>query len=432
MSSDIPRGIIELGNINIKCLIFRINNDNTSEILSTYTIKSEGIHNGVIINSKKASDVIRSCISTAEKKAKVLIKKIIVVIEQPEFLCTKLSKNKKIDGSKIHKYDIDFLLKEAKKQVTSNDDKQSIIHIFNHNYNVDGKKFKEEPIDVYANSLSHEMTFITMPKNNLKNIRQAFLNCDIEIERFISCTFALAVKLLNINELQSGSILIDMGFEKTSLGLFKNLALVHSITLPIGINHIKKDISKICSLSLKESEIISNKIDFSFQKNKELQGSSVEGISLDKLINSMIFNLEFLCDTIDGIPFDELSDYVTVNLTEKGEKKFRQELIILGKNEEQIDVWFKFAKFAVAKRYRTLDAKKVHATIQSAEHFVKRYLELAKRINSKIKLDLVIQETQNLTKNIQKFLESDLYLSQAIHENSQIPYADWDENYGGS
>jgi len=270
MSSDIPRGIIELGNINIKCLIFRINNDNTSEILSTYTIKSEGIHNGVIINSKKASDVIRSCISTAEKKAKVLIKKIIVVIEQPEFLCTKLSKNKKIDGSKIHKYDIDFLLKEAKKQVTSNDDKQSIIHIFNHNYNVDGKKFKEEPIDVYANSLSHEMTFITMPKNNLKNIRQAFLNCDIEIERFISCTFALAVKLLNINELQSGSILIDMGFEKTSLGLFKNLALVHSITLPIGINHIKKDISKICSLSLKESEIISNKIDFSFQKNKEL------------------------------------------------------------------------------------------------------------------------------------------------------------------
>ena len=26
MSSDDPRGIIELGNINIKCLIFRINN----------------------------------------------------------------------------------------------------------------------------------------------------------------------------------------------------------------------------------------------------------------------------------------------------------------------------------------------------------------------------------------------------------------------
>tara|TARA_Y100001960_G_C14750567_1_gene868178 strand:- start:175 stop:840 length:666 start_codon:yes stop_codon:yes gene_type:complete len=169
-----------------------------------------------------------------------------------------------------------------------------------------------------------------------------------------------------------------------------------------------------------------------FQKNPELQDSSVEGISLDKSVNSMIFNLEFLCDTIDGIPFDELSDYVTANIKEKGEEEFRRELIILGKNQDQIDVWFEFAKFAVAKRYRTLDIKKVYATIQSADHFVKQYLRLAKKINSKINLDSVVQETQGLTIHIQKFLKSDPYLSQAIHENSQIPYADWDENYGGS
>ena len=193
-----------------------------------------------------------------------------MVVEQPEFLCTKLSKQRKIDGSKIKKYDIDFLLKEAKKQVTHNDENQSIIHIFNHNYIVDGKTFIEEPIDVYANFLSHEMTFITMPKNNLKNINQAFINCDIEVERFISCTFALAVNLLNANQLQSGSVLMNLDTEKTSLGLFKNLALVHSVTIPIGINHIIKDISKICSLNLKESEIICKKIDFSFENNEEL------------------------------------------------------------------------------------------------------------------------------------------------------------------
>ena len=169
-----------------------------------------------------------------------------------------------------------------------------------------------------------------------------------------------------------------------------------------------------------------------FQKNVELQGSSVEGISLDKSINSMIFHLEFLCDTIDGIPFDELSDYVSINITEKGEKKFRQELIILGKNNEQIDVWFEFSKFAVANRFRVLDSKKILTTIQSANLFVKRYLKLAKRIDQKKSLGSVIKDAQNLTNKIQKFFETDPYLSQALHENSQIPYADWDENYGGS
>jgi len=184
-------------------------------------------------------------------------------------LCTKLSKDRKINGSKVQKEDIEFLLKEAKKQVNLNDKKQSIIHIFNHNYIVDGKTFLEEPIDVYADYLSHEMTFITMPKNNIKNINQTFINCDIEVERLISCTFALAIELLNYDDFFNGSILVDLGFEKTSLGLFKNLALINSFTLPIGINHIVKDISKICSLSLEESNTITKEINFSFDSNNQ-------------------------------------------------------------------------------------------------------------------------------------------------------------------
>ncbi len=270
MRSDDVRGIIELSNINLNCVIFKIDCENNLEILATAQNISEGIHNGVIVNLTKASNAIRLCISSAEKKVGILLKKINVVVEQPEFLCTKFSKHKKIDGSKIDKDDIEFLLREAKKEVSINDNTQSIIHIFNHNYIVDGKKFLEEPINVYADSLSHEMTFISMPKNNLKNINQAFIDCDIEIERIISSTYALAVQLLEDNDLKAGSILINIGFEKTSLGLFKNFALVHSITIPIGTNHIIKDISKVCSLSLGESTIIAKKIDFSFEDNNVL------------------------------------------------------------------------------------------------------------------------------------------------------------------
>ena len=259
--------VIEIGNINIKCIIFNINN-NISEIVSTSITPSEGIHNGVIINVSKATNAIRKSISNAEKKVEISLKDIHVILEQPEFLCTRLSKHKKINGSKIYKDDIEFLLKEAKKQVTHNDTKQSIIHIFNHNYIVDGKIFIEEPIDVYADYLSHEMTFITMPKNNIKNISQIFSDCDIKIQRFISNTFSLAVNSLNYNDLYSGSVLIDFGFEKTSIGIFKNLALINSVTFPIGVNHITKDISKVCSLSLEESENIRNKINFLYEKEK--------------------------------------------------------------------------------------------------------------------------------------------------------------------
>ena len=311
MIPEIPIGIIELGDINIKCVIFKINNNNDSEILSTSITNSEGIHNDVVVNLKKASDAIRSCISVAEEKAKISLKKINVIFEQPDFLCTKFSKNKKINGSKIHKDDIEFLLREAKKELILNDKNQSIIHIFNYNYIVDGKTFVEEPIGVYADSLTHEMTFITTQKNNLKNIKQAFIDCDIEIERFISRTFSLGVELLNDKELQFGSVLIDLEFEKISLGLFKNLALVYSITFPMGINHITKDISKVCSLNLDESKNIINNIDFSFQNNQNIfdennylkstyfVNSSFRKISKDLILNVIKARLDEIIDTLN-------------------------------------------------------------------------------------------------------------------------------------
>ena len=169
-----------------------------------------------------------------------------------------------------------------------------------------------------------------------------------------------------------------------------------------------------------------------FQKNPELQDNSALSINLDKSVNSIIFHLEFLCDTIDGIPFDELSDYVSVSLAEKGAEKFKQELIILGKNEGQIKVWFEFSKFAVANRYRALDPEKISHSIQVSQPLIKSYLELAKRIDRKENIESVIKETKSLTDQIENFFKTDPYMSQALHENAQIPSADWDENYGGS
>tara|TARA_B100000579_G_scaffold82692_1_gene64442 strand:- start:1264 stop:2484 length:1221 start_codon:yes stop_codon:yes gene_type:complete len=351
MDSENLIGVIELGGVNIKCVIFAVNSNNVLEILSSSVTKSEGIYNSKIVNFSKAANSIRSCISIAEKKAKVLLKKINVIFEQTEFLCTKFSKNKKIDGTKIQKEDIEFLLKDAKKQLTQNDDTQSIIHIFNHNYIVDGKSFIEEPINIYANALSHEMTFVTAPKNNLKNIKEVFIDCDLEIARFISSMFALGVELLNEDQLDSGSILIDLGFEKISLGLFKNLALVHSVTLPLGINHIVKDISKVCSLSMKDSEIIKNDIDYSlinntniFDENNYLKENYFKESNPRKLSKSLI------CDILQA-RLDEILEMIKKQIATSG-LIFGNNIYITGGGSQlkNIEIYFSnFLKLNVKK-----------------------------------------------------------------------------------
>ena len=89
-----------------------------------------------------------------------------------------------------------------------------------------------------------------------------------------------------------------MSFEKTSLGLFKNLALVNSLTLPIGVNHLVKDVSKICSLSSEESKNIIKKFNFSisdnnhlFNEENNLKKDFFSSSSFRKISKSLILNI---------------------------------------------------------------------------------------------------------------------------------------------
>ena len=80
MNANNVKGIIELGSKNLKCIIFDSNNDSDDgKILSASIVKSAGIFNGSVVNPAKASQAIRACIASAEKKSNTSLKKISVI-----------------------------------------------------------------------------------------------------------------------------------------------------------------------------------------------------------------------------------------------------------------------------------------------------------------------------------------------------------------
>ena len=70
------------------------------------------------------------------------------------------------------------------------------------------------------------------------------------------CSFRPGIHLLNKNQLENGSGIVDIGYDKTSIALFKNSSLIKLLVLPIGSNHITKDISRGCYLTETEAELI--------------------------------------------------------------------------------------------------------------------------------------------------------------------------------
>ena len=169
-----------------------------------------------------------------------------------------------------------------------------------------------------------------------------------------------------------------------------------------------------------------------FEKNRDLQNNSVTAINLDRKVNSIIFHLEYLCETLNGIPMNEVARYVRDGINKYGEDSFRKELIILGKSETDIKVWFEFTYFSLKNEERSLNLNTVFESIKNSAPFINLYVSLAQKINRREIDDSIVKNVSELSSKIELFFETDNYMNQALTENKNIPYVDINESSGGS
>ena len=169
-----------------------------------------------------------------------------------------------------------------------------------------------------------------------------------------------------------------------------------------------------------------------FEKNRELQNNSVAAINLDRKVNSIIFHLEYLCETLNGIPMNEVARYVRDGINEYGEDNFRKELIILGKTEAEIKIWFEFTDFSLKNEERSLNLNTIFQSITNSAPFINLYAALAQKINQQEIDDSIVKNVSDLSSKIELFFETDSYMNQALTENKNIPYVDINESTGGS
>ena len=169
-----------------------------------------------------------------------------------------------------------------------------------------------------------------------------------------------------------------------------------------------------------------------FEKDPFLRKYSTQAVQLDSRINKVFFLLNYLCETKNGIPFNDLATYISRSIANKGEPAFKEELIILGKTSKQIKNWFNFFKFAQSHRLRTLNSSTIRATINKATPLISNYVSLEKNINQSKQSKVILENAGALRVKIDGFLSSDPYITQALDEISHVPYWDINESTGGS
>ncbi len=169
-----------------------------------------------------------------------------------------------------------------------------------------------------------------------------------------------------------------------------------------------------------------------FEQSKSLRPESTTALKLDTRINNLVFTLSYLCETLNGVPLNDLAFYVNSLLKKMTLNETRSHLIGLGKAAEKVEIWLEFTQKALKIEKRKLDFISVKSTIGSAEKLVQTYINLFNQIPSVASAKTVQKATLKLTTQIEDLVASDPNLTLASGELAMVPYWDFDENHGGS
>ena len=254
----------EIKDQEIRYAIFQSEENLNYKLILKKNSNNLGIKQGVIIDLDLASEIVSQDLREIEKKLGKTFSNINLIVNQREMSSTNITSFKKLNGAKVEKRDLDYILNEGKISVSKNDEKNSIIHILNSNFYLDKKKREKIPMNIFGDHLALQMTFVSLPKNNIYNIKNLFENNDLKVDRLLCKPLTTGLNLVHGNNNLKNFFLFNIDEEVSTICIYENSSLIFFKTFPFGTNSICRDLSKLCSI--KDSEVKSILSELSFDK----------------------------------------------------------------------------------------------------------------------------------------------------------------------
>ncbi|MFD1735731.1 cell division protein FtsA [Bacillus salitolerans] len=254
---------LDIGTSNVKVIIGEMLHDSLN-IIGVGNVKSEGLRKGTIVDIDETVHSIKRAVEQAERMVGIAINRVVVGVSgnhvhlQPcHGVVAVSSENREITNEDI------IRVKEA-AQVVSIPPEREIIDVIPVQYIVDGLDEINDPRGMIGVRLEMEGMIITGSKTILHNLLRCVERAGLEITDICLQPLASASIALSKDEKNLGVALVDIGGGCTNISIFDHGVLQATTVVPVGGEHITKDLSIGLRTSTEDAEKIKVKYGHAF------------------------------------------------------------------------------------------------------------------------------------------------------------------------
>jgi cell division protein FtsA len=184
------------------------------------------------------------------------IDRLLVGISGVQVTSTRKEVSTKIGADIVKTSDIAVLANKIRAEFKRNN--REIIHLIPVQYRIDDSAPVVNPRYMSGENLYAKFHIISTSHTTIKNIENCLKRCQLSVNNYIVEPYASALSCLSENEMNLGTLLIDIGGSSTSFCIITEGKLVYVGSSPIGGNHITRDISTILNINFEAAEKIKN------------------------------------------------------------------------------------------------------------------------------------------------------------------------------
>lgn len=282
----------DIGSSKIAAIAANISKSGQAKINSQILQYSEGFKSGSITSMELAENSVVAAIYALEQESDKSIKEIAISLSGAGVKSYYVNHKMKLGNQPITKQDIKKLISKALAEFKVKD--QEIIHYFPLEFIIDGNQNVDDPIGMYARELSCQLHIVSADNLMLMNLTKCLAKCHVEVSDVFLSIYSSGISCLTKDEKELGSIIIDMGSNTSSFGIFLDDQLVYTGFVPIGSRDITRDIAKAFSISISAADKL--KILYGNANPKLVKNSTIR---LDEFDPDNNYNSELSITAID-------------------------------------------------------------------------------------------------------------------------------------
>ena len=227
-------------NINIKQkqIDFLINSTSESNPIFFKNYILDETNGNQFFFFKKLEIILKKTILEMEKKFKVAIDRVNLMIEDKELNIIDVTLKENFENNNINKATIEYLLQDIKQQIAENHPEKKIIHIIIKKCFMDGEEYNNVPFGSKCKNFVIDISFIYLKKSILSELKILMKNHQIEINKIICTNYAKSLLNYDVNDLSRAGLaalddsnLNEVGIYSKKirkLGLFEKLFHIFS------------------------------------------------------------------------------------------------------------------------------------------------------------------------------------------------------------